>query len=87
VGTLIVTLARALFNFTEWKFEVEPGIPPRGFNVTVTDAAQFPDSVRLISHGFISYLAYSATGLMLRVTSERMPEERIIFVASADRER
>jgi len=87
VGTLIVTLARALFNFTEWKFEVGPGKPPREFKVTVTDAAHFPDCVRFISHGFISYLARSATGLMVRVTSQRMPDERIVFVAIGDRER
>ena len=84
VGQLIATLGPALFNFTEWKFELDPGIPARAFKVIVSDAAQFPDCVRFTAQGFIAYLAHSAAGLELRVTSQRMPDGRIIFAANAD---
>ena len=86
VGKLIVTLGPALFNFTEWKFELEPGTPPRAFKIIVSDADQFPDCLRFTAHGFIAYLAQSAASLTLRVTSERLPDGRILFAAKADGE-
>jgi hypothetical protein len=83
VGKLIVTLGTELWNFTEWKFEVIPGLPLRGFRLIVSDAAALPECARFTSHGFIEYLARMATGLTLRVTSERAPGGRILFTATA----
>ena len=82
VGKLIVTLGPVLWNFTEWTFELEPGLPVRGFRLIVRDAAVLPECARFTSHGFIEYLARSAAGLTLRVTSERRPGGVIIFTAS-----
>ncbi len=82
VGKLIVTLGPVLWNFTEWTFELEPGLPVRGFRLIVRDAAELPECARFTSHGFIEYLARSAAGLTLRVTSERLPGGVIIFTAT-----
>jgi len=87
VGKLMVTLAPVLFNFTQWKFELDPRIPPRGFRVIVSDAVHFPDNARFLAQGFIAYLAHSAARLMLRVTSQRITNGCIIFHATADDER
>ena len=83
VGKLMVTLAPELWNFTEWKFELIPGEPLRGYRIVVDDAAALPECARFTSHGFLEYLARMATGLSLRVTSERMPGGRIIFTVTA----
>jgi len=84
VGKLIVTLGPAMYNFTEWKFELEPGTPVRAFRITVSNAAQFPDCARFTAHGFIAYLAHSATGLTVQVASERTTDGRIIFAGSTE---
>jgi hypothetical protein len=49
----------------------------------VSDAAALPECARFTTHGFVEYLARMATGLTLRVTSEREPGGRIIFTATA----
>lgn len=82
VGKLLVTLGPALWNFTQWTFEFEPGLPVRGFRLVVREAAALPECARFTCHGFIEYLARSAAGLTLRVTSERLPGGMIIFTAS-----
>jgi hypothetical protein len=82
VGRLIVTLSSELWNFTEWTFELEPGLPLRGFRLIVRGAGELPECARLTSHGFIEYLTRSAVGLTLRVTSERLPGGVVIFTAT-----
>jgi hypothetical protein len=81
VGKLIVTLGPVIYNFTEWSFEFDPG-PPTGFRVTVRNAAELPECGRFAAAGFIEYLARSATGLTLRITSERLPGGNIIFTGA-----
>ena len=78
VGKLIVTLGPVMYNFTEWQFELAP-LPLRGFRVTEPGTTEFPDCARFTALGFIEYLARSATGLTLRVTSERLPGGRVIY--------
>lgn len=82
VGKLLVTLGPALWNFTQWTFELGPGLPVRGFRLVVREAGPLPECARFTCHGFIEYLARSAAGLTLRVTSERLPGGLIIFTAS-----
>jgi len=86
VGNLMVTLAPVMFNFTRWRFELDPGLPIHAFKVIVSDAAQLPDCARFTAQGFIAYLAHSAAGLSVHVTSQRTPDGRIIFSAKADDE-
>jgi hypothetical protein len=81
VGRLIVTLGPVMYNFTNWAFELDPG-PPAGFRVTVRNAAELPDCGRFAAAGFIEYLARSATGLALRITSERLPDGTIVFMGA-----
>jgi hypothetical protein len=83
VGKLIVTLGPVMYNFTEWEFELEPGQPIRAFRVIVRNADQFPECARFTAQGFIEYVARSATGMTIRVTSERMPGGRIVFAGSS----
>jgi len=79
VGKLIVTLGPVIYNFTEWEFEVDR---PAGFRVTVRNAAELPECGRIAAAGFIEYLARSATGLALRITSERLPDGTIVFMGA-----
>lgn len=80
VGKLIVTLGPVMYNFTEWAFELETAA--RAFRVVVRAGVEFPECARFTALGFIEYLARSATGLTLRVTSERLPDGRIIFTGN-----
>ncbi|HYB12149.1 MAG TPA: hypothetical protein VEG67_01685 [Myxococcota bacterium] len=81
VGKLIVTLGHDLWNFTKWEFELL-GLPVWGFRVIVSEAEHLPEVARFTTHGFMEYLARSATGLTLRVTSERFPGGRIVFTGN-----
>jgi hypothetical protein len=81
VGKLIVTLGSVIYNFTEWGFELDRG-RPIGFRVTVRNAAELPECGRFAAAGFIEYLARSATGLTIRITSERLPDGNILFIGN-----
>jgi hypothetical protein len=81
VGKLIVTLGPVMYNFGEWAFEFAPGLLP-AFRVTVRNASKLPECGRFAAVGFVEYLARSATGLAIRVTSERLPEGDIVFTGN-----
>lgn len=82
VGKLVVTLGPVIYNFTEWRFEVEAGAPLGVFRIMVSDAAEFPDCARFTAQGFIEYIARSATSRTIRVTSERLPDGGIVYSAN-----
>jgi hypothetical protein len=78
VGKLVVTLGPVMYNFTKWAFESQPEAPGN-FTLTVSEAEHFPDCARYTAQGFVEYLARSIIGRTVHVTSERMPEGRILY--------
>lgn len=82
VGKLVVTLGPVMYNFTEWRFDVDAEAPLGKFRITVSNAAEFPDCARFTAQGFIEYIARSATSRTVRVTSERLSDGSIVYSAN-----
>jgi len=72
-----------MYNFTEWRFDVEAEAPLAIFRITVSDAAEFPDCARFTAQGFIEYISRSATRRTIRVTSERLSDGSIVYIGNA----
>ncbi len=79
VGKLVVTLGPVMYNFTEWRFDVDAEAPLGIFRITVSDAAEFPDCARFTAQGFIEYISRSTTSRTIRVTSERLSDGSIVY--------
>lgn len=77
-GTIMATLAGALFNFSCWRFEVADA-DRRAYRIEVTGAAALPEVARLAAQGFIAYVSSRLSDAPLRVTSERVEPDRILF--------
>jgi hypothetical protein len=76
IGTIIVSVARMIFNFGEWRF-----VPLRdlGFEIHVVDAAAMPEVARLAVQGFVQYVARRATGTAMQVSSLRPRPDLVVI--------
>ncbi len=79
VGKMIVTLSRAIYNFTAFHFE--PGTDGVSFSIRVEDAAAFPEAARFATQGFVEHVASRAAGYAIRVTSERPSHDVVVYRA------
>lgn len=78
VGSMIITLAGAIFNFGDWSYEPsEDG----GFTIEIEDAAAMPEVGRFAIQGFAQYVATRAAGVEIRVASARPADDRIVLKA------
>jgi hypothetical protein len=77
-GSLMTSLAGAIFNVSRWRYRKVPGDPLTN-RIEVSDAAELPEVSRLAAQGFIQYSATRMTGGEVRVTSERPAPDRIVF--------
>jgi hypothetical protein len=81
-GRIVLTVAGLIYNFTSWRFAGERG-NVRRFSLEVDEAADFPESARLTTQGFIQYAATRIIGQPMRATSERPLASRILFHVAA----
>jgi hypothetical protein len=79
VGKVIVTISRAIYNFT--CFHYEPGDDGVSFSIRVEDAAAFPEAARFATQGFVEYVASRAAGYAMHVTSERPSPDVVVYRA------
>jgi hypothetical protein len=77
-GTLMATLAGAIFNFSRWRFEVIDAAR-RAYRVVASDAGALPEVARLAAQGFIEYTTARLSGAPARVTSERTAAGDVVF--------
>jgi len=77
-GNLVTSLAGAIFNVSRWRFEVDPD-DERVHRILVSEAAELPEVSRLAAQGFVEYTATRLSGVALRVESERVARDRIVF--------
>ena len=75
-----MTLASSFYNFMHWTYI--PGDRPTHFDIDVTDAAAWCEGLRLISEGFIEVVVSRAMGRPVRVGSERVAPDHVIFHGS-----
>ncbi|HSJ98864.1 MAG TPA: hypothetical protein VLC53_17445 [Myxococcota bacterium] len=82
VGTILATLGPAMYKDTSWRIEIQ-GVAERAvtFRLEVDCPAEFPDVCRWPTQGFIGYIASMYAGdNKVRMTSERVSPERMVFV-------
>jgi hypothetical protein len=77
-GTIMATLAGAIFNFSVWRFEVVDAAR-RIYLIEVTEASALPEVARLAAEGFIGYVSSRLSDAPTRITSERPDPDRILF--------
>ena len=77
-GNLVTSLAGAIFNVSRWRFTIDPD-DDRLHRIEVSEAAALPEVSRLAAQGFIEYTASRLSGTPLRVESERIARDRIVF--------
>jgi hypothetical protein len=77
-GNLVTSLAGAIFNVSRWRFEVDPD-DDRLQRIEVCEAEALPEVSRLAAQGFIEYTASRLSGTPVRVESERVGRDRIVF--------
>lgn len=63
---------------SRWCFRIDPREPGVHL-IEASDAAELPEVSRLAAQGFIEYTASRLSSLPVRVTSERIGRDRIVF--------
>jgi hypothetical protein len=77
-GNLVASLAGAIFNVSRWCFRIDPR--NAGVHlIEASDAGELPEVSRLAAQGFIEYTASRLATSPVRVTSERVGRDRIVF--------
>jgi hypothetical protein len=79
VGSLITSLAGAIYNFTRWRFEADAD--ERGFRILIEDADEFPNVARFTAEGFVHWVTARISGRRCRVWSERPAPDRLVVSA------
>jgi hypothetical protein len=77
-GNLVTSLAGAIFNVSRWRFEIDPD-DDRLQRIEVSEAEALPEVSRLAAQGFVEYTASRLAGVPVRVESERVGGDRIVF--------
>jgi len=77
-GNLVASIAGAIFNVSRWRFRVD-ATDPAIQHIEVTEAEALPEISRLAAQGFIEYSTSRLSGAPVRVTSERIGRDRIVF--------
>jgi hypothetical protein len=83
VGNIMVSMARAIYNFTSWSFEFDR--ETRGFTIKIEDAADFPEIARLTAQGFVQAVADRTALDPTEVSSERTAPDRVLIRGRATR--
>lgn len=78
IGHMIVSLARAIYNFSDWRYEAHG--EDQGFAIYVQNAGDLPEVSRLATQGFIQHVASRAGGRPIRVASHRPAPDTIVYL-------
>ena len=78
VGRFAITLSELIYNFGSWHYALEPSGDER-FAVEVRDASAFPEVSRFATQGFIEWAATRIAGRPMRVESERLQPDLVVF--------
>jgi hypothetical protein len=76
-GRILTSLAGTMFNFMRWDYESDDG--GRSSRVIVSEAAAWPEVMRLACEGFVETLVAASGGRPVRVTSRRQTPDRVVF--------
>ena len=76
-GASVLTITQLLLNFGRW--ELDAGSNARHFEIRVTNVGDLPESLRYAGQGFIQHLASIVAGEPLRVSSERLDQDTILY--------
>lgn len=75
---VLTSVSRRLCNFTDWRAVLSSD--PARFTIEVGGVAQWPESLRYASEGFIACVSRRASGAeRVRVTSSRPTPDRVVF--------
>jgi hypothetical protein len=77
-GNLVASLAGAIFNVSHWRFRIDADDPTLQ-RIEAVEAEALPEVSRLAAQGFIEYTTSRLSGAPVRVTSERIGRDRIVF--------
>jgi hypothetical protein len=77
-GNLVASHAGAIFNVSRWRFRIDAD-DPTIHRIEAVEAAALPEVSRLAAQGFIEYTTSRLSGAPVRVTSERIGRDRIVF--------
>lgn len=77
VGSIIVSMSAAIYNFTRWSIDFDPRT--RGFDIEIRDAEAFPEVARVTAQGFVQAVTDRTSGSDMRVTSERPTPDRVVI--------
>jgi hypothetical protein len=77
-GRIVVTVAGLIYNFTSWHFERE-GATLGNFSIRVEDAADFPETARYSTQGFVQRSAERIVGKKMTARSERPVPGKILY--------
>lgn len=77
---LVISLAGAIYNFTEWHCDVAPG--GGKFTITVSGAQGYPNVARFAAEGFIHCTIERVTSASVQIWSERHTKDQVIFHGS-----
>ena len=77
-GNLVASLAGAIFNVSRWRFRIDPRNPGVHL-IEASDAEELPEVSRLAAQGFIEYTVSRLATSAVRVASERVGRDRIVF--------
>jgi hypothetical protein len=83
-GNLVASLAGAIFNVSRWRFRVDAD-DPTIHRIEASGAEELPEVSRLAAQGFIEYTATRLSGAPVRVTSERIGRDQIVFTLRPSR--
>lgn len=85
-GNLVASLAGAIFNVSRWRFRIDP-VDASIHRIEVEEAAELPEVCRLAAQGFVEYTTSRLATSPVRVTSERIGRDRIVFTLRLERKR
>jgi hypothetical protein len=79
-GFALMHVVPLFLNFSSWSYEQDPG-DGSVYHVNVTQAESLPRALVALLEGVMSYLSQRVRGNRLKVSSERLGPDRILFRA------
>ncbi len=74
---IVIGVARMLYNFMTWEART---LPDQSFEITVREAADYPDAALHTAEGFLELYGELTTGVVPTVMSERQAPGEIVII-------
>jgi hypothetical protein len=81
VGSLVVTVSGAIYNYTRWSYAPDVEGDLNTFRLHVDEAREFPEAAVLTCVGFVKQIASRVANVEYVVTEEWPRPDRLVFVA------